>query len=123
MDLGLKDKVVVVTGGSKGIGLACARAFLAEGAKVGITSRAQENLDQACAELPGLFAVAADLVDAEQAAAMVAAMADHFGPIDILVNSAGAAARTPPEKLTPARWRAALDAKFFTYINVIDPVV
>lgn len=123
MDLGLKDKIVVVTGGSKGIGLACARAFLAEGAKVGITSRSQDNLDQACAELPGVFAVAADLVDAEQAAAMVAAMEDRFGPIDILVNSAGAAARTPPEKLTPARWRAALDAKFFTYINVIDPVV
>lgn len=123
MDLRLKDKIVVVTGGSKGIGLACARAFLAEGAKVGVTSRSQENLDQARAELPGLFAVAADLVDAEQAAAMVRAMQDRFGPIDILVNSAGAAARTPPEKLTPERWRAALDAKFFTYINVIDPVV
>jgi NAD(P)-dependent dehydrogenase (short-subunit alcohol dehydrogenase family) len=123
MDLGLKGKIVVVTGGSKGIGLACARAFAAEGAAVGITSRSQVNLDEARAELPALFAVAADLTVAEQAAAMVAAMADHLGPIDILVNSAGAAARTPPEQLTPARWRAALDAKFFTYINVIDPVV
>lgn len=123
MELGLKDKIVVVTGGSKGIGLACAAAFLAEGARVGITSRSQANLDEARAALPGVFAVAADLVDAEQAAAMVAAMESHFGPIDVLVNSAGAAARTPPEKLTPERWRAAMDAKFFSYVNVIDPVV
>ena len=45
------------------------------------------------------------------------------GPIAILVNSAGAARRTPPPELTPAAWRAAFDAKFFSYINVIDPLV
>ena len=44
-------------------------------------------------------------------------------PIDVLVNSAGAAKRTPPDELTPAAWRAAFDAKFFSYINVIDPMV
>ena len=42
---------------------------------------------------------------------------------DILVNSAGAAQRTPPDDLTPAAWRAAMDAKYFTYIHVLDPVV
>ncbi len=123
MDLGLKGKTVVVTGGSKGIGLACARLFLGEGAKVGITSRDQANIDRAKAELPALFGHAADLVDADQAAAMVAAMEKALGPIDILVNSAGAAKRVPPDELNPAHWRASLDAKFFTYINVMDPVV
>ena len=51
MDLGLKGKNVVITGGSKGIGLACARLFLAEGARVGIVSRSQQNLDRAKATL------------------------------------------------------------------------
>src|SRR4051812_48240768 len=106
MDLGLKGKTVVVTGGSKGIGLACARLFLGEGAKVGITSRDQANIDRAKAELPALFGHAADLVDADQAAAMVAAMEKALGPIDILVNSAGAAKRVPPDELNPAHWRA-----------------
>ena len=47
MELGLSGKTVLVTGGSKGIGLACARMFLAEGARVAITSRMQANLDRA----------------------------------------------------------------------------
>ncbi len=64
MDLGLTGKTVLVTGGSKGIGLACAKAFLAEGARVAIVSRAQANLDRAAAGLPGVVAIAADLTDA-----------------------------------------------------------
>jgi NAD(P)-dependent dehydrogenase (short-subunit alcohol dehydrogenase family) len=123
MDLGLSGKAVLVTGGSKGIGLACARLFLAEGARVGITSRAQVNLDRAQAAFGKLPAVAADLIDAAAAARMVEEMERALGPIDVLVNSAGAARRTPPEELTPAHWRAAMDAKYFSYVNVIDPVV
>lgn len=123
MDLGLSGKTVVVTGGSKGIGLACARLFLAEGARVGITSRAQANLDRAQAVLGKLPVVAADLIDAAAAARMVETMERALGRIDVLINSAGAARRTPPEELTPAHWRAAMDAKYFSYMNVIDPVV
>ena len=64
MELGLKGKVVLVTGGSKGIGLACAAGFAAEGARVAICSRSRENIDKASAELNGAFGVVADLVDA-----------------------------------------------------------
>ena len=123
MELGLANKIVVVTGGSRGIGFACAKAFLREGAKVGIASRSPENIARACAEAPGLFGVAADLKQPDAALAMIADMERALGPIDVVVNSAGAAARTPPDELTPAKWQAAMDAKFFTYINVIDPVV
>ncbi len=123
MDLDLNGKVVIVTGGSKGIGLACAQAFAAEGARVAIVSRNQANLDRALIGLAGAIGIAADLSDAEAAARMVDAVGRQLGPIDILVNSAGAAKRATPADLTPALWRAAMDAKYFPYIHAIDPVV
>ena len=123
MKLGLENKVVVVTGGSKGIGLACARAFLDEGARVGIVSRSRENVERACAELGPVVGHCADLIDPDQALAAFDALEAELGPVDVLVNSAGAARRTPPDELTPGHWRAAMDAKYFSYINVIDPAV
>jgi NAD(P)-dependent dehydrogenase (short-subunit alcohol dehydrogenase family) len=123
MDLGLQDKRVLITGGSKGIGLACAKAFIAEGAKVALVSRSQENLDQAKKSVGNAYTIATDLVDAAAAAAMVERVEKEFGAIDILVNSAGAAKRTDADDLTPAAWRAGMDAKYFSYINVIDPLI
>ena len=123
MELGLKGKVVLITGGSKGIGLACAQAFLKEGARIAICSRSRENIDKASADLDGAFGAVADLVDAVAAERVVETVEDKLGPIDILVNSAGAAKRTPPDDLNPTVWRDAFDAKFFSYINVIDPLV
>jgi len=123
MDLNLNGVVVLVTGGSKGIGFACARAFAAEGARVAIVSRAQDNIDKALADLPGAFGVAADLIDAAAAAAAIEKVEAALGPIGVLVNSAGAAKRTPPDELSPEVWRAAMDAKFFSYVNVIDPLI
>jgi len=125
MDLELKDKVVLVTGGSKGIGLACARAFIAEGAKVAIVSRSKVNLTVAARDLgkDHVLALAADLVQPAAARAVVAEVEGKLGPIDVLVNSAGAAKRTPPEDLTNESWRAAMDAKYFTYVHAIDAVI
>ncbi|MGC2785798.1 MAG: SDR family oxidoreductase [Roseiarcus sp.] len=123
MELGLKSKVVLVTGGSKGIGLACAQAFAAEGARIAICSRSRNNIDKATAQIKQAFGVVADLVDAAAAGRAIETVEARLGPIDILVNSAGAAKRTPPDELSPAIWREAFDAKFFSYINVIDPLV
>jgi NAD(P)-dependent dehydrogenase (short-subunit alcohol dehydrogenase family) len=123
MDLGLKDKRVLITGGSKGIGFACAKAFIAEGARVVLVSRSQENLDKAKKALAQAYVIAADLTDAAAAGAMVEKVEKEFGPIDVLVNSAGAAKRTDADDLTPAAWRAGMDAKYFSYINVIDPLI
>lgn len=123
MQLDLKGKTALVTGGSKGIGLACARALLSEGARVVICSRSQENIDRALADLPGAVGFAADLTSDTTALALVEKIESEVAPLDILVNCAGAAKRTPAPELTPADWRAAMDAKYFSYINVIDPVV
>ncbi len=129
MDLQLNAQHVLITGGSKGIGLACAHAFLAEGARVTLISRSAEHLAAAQAELTAAHAgasvhtVAADLRKAEQAQAAVVQAQQLGGDIDVLVNSAGAAKRTPPAELQAQAWHDAMDAKYFSYIHVLDPVI
>jgi NAD(P)-dependent dehydrogenase (short-subunit alcohol dehydrogenase family) len=120
MELGLQGKSVLVTGGSKGIGLACARAFFAEGAKVAIASRSRENLERAAKSLAVTLWAAADLTRAEAARELVREVEEKLGAIDILVNSAGAAKRYLPEDLDAGAWHAAMDAKYFTYIHTMD---
>lgn len=127
MDLELQGKVVLVTGGSKGIGQACAQAFAREGAKVAIVSRDLANLEAARSELAAdgaqILTIAADLRDPESAAHAVAQTEAALGPVDILINSAGAAKRHPPESLDAQAWRDAMDAKFFTYIHAMQAVL
>lgn len=131
MDLQLQDRHVLITGGSKGIGLACALGFLRECARVSLVSRDLQNLEQGRKTLVEAFAEAesrvsvqaADLKDPAGAVAALDAAEQAFGPVDVLVNSAGAARRTPPDELNAAAWHDAMDAKYFTYIHMIDPVV
>ncbi len=131
MDLGLRGKHILITGGSKGIGLACAREFLAEGCRVSLVSRERANLEAAREKLLAAFPGAAsaialysaDLREPAAAGKVVSDAENEHGAIDVLVNSAGAAKRTPPDELTPERWREAMDAKYFSYINVIDPLI
>ena len=123
MKLDLEGKVVLVTGGSKGIGLSCARAFLAEGAKVAIASRSRENLERASAACRATLCVAADLTRAEAARDTVREVLGKLGEIDVLVNSAGAAKRYLPDELDASAWHAAMDAKYFTYIHTMDAVL
>jgi len=127
MDLHLEDKLVVVTGASKGIGYACANAYLREGADVVLVSRSATNLEAALATLQSgrrkPRALVADLTHSDQALGIVDEIERDVGPIDILVNSAGAARRYAPADLDAAAWHAAMDAKFFSYIHPIDAVL
>jgi len=123
VELGLAGKVVLITGGSKGIGLACAQAFAAEGAKVAIVSRSREHLDRALGESGAALSVAADLTRSESALTMVRECEDKLGDIDVLVNSAGAAKRYLPDDLNANAWHAAMDAKYFTYIHAMDAIL
>ena len=127
MDFELHDKIVVITGASKGIGLACATAFAREGAKVVGISREPANLHAAQAQLASLdMAMAvqpADLSDSVAAQLVMECIENDHGPIDVLVNCAGAARRAPPDELDAAAMLAAMQAKYFSYMHAIDPVI
>jgi NAD(P)-dependent dehydrogenase (short-subunit alcohol dehydrogenase family) len=132
MNLQLDNQHVLITGGSKGIGLACALGFLREGARVSLLSRDGANLEAARQTLIAqegekagarIAVYTADLRLPGDAVEALDAAEIAFGPVDVLVNSAGAAKRTPPDALEPMVWHEAMQAKYFTYIHMIDPVV
>lgn len=128
MDLKLKGKHVLITGASKGIGYACADAFAQEGANVSLVARDLGNLNAAQKQLQAkhpnveVAIYSADLIDHHAAQTALDKAQTRLGEIDVLVNSAGAAKRTPAAELTPQAWRDALDAKFFSYVNMMNPV-
>ncbi|TCV94519.1 NAD(P)-dependent dehydrogenase (short-subunit alcohol dehydrogenase family) [Luteibacter rhizovicinus] len=127
MESGLKGRRVLVTGASKGIGLACARAFAAEGASVVGVSLSIDNLHAAREDLRragfDMDIHAVDLRDSKAAAALIASLEESGAPLDVLVNSAGAARRFPLDELGHEAFQGALDAKYFTYLNVLAPLI
>ncbi len=129
MDLQLSGKHVLITGGSKGIGLACAHAFLAEGTSLSLVSRDAGNLERAAVALrkahPGarIATFGADTGVAAQALAALEQAQQAGGAIDVLVNSAGAARRTPADELQPQAWADAMQAKYFACVYMMDAVV
>lgn len=130
MDLNLNGKIAIVTGGSSGIGLACAKTLFAEGANVVIA--AHEGVEEAAdliqkaistKEKAGVIAVKSDLSIAGQAKEVVNKAIDSFGKIDILVNCAGAARAGAFLELTDQDFLDAWTLKLLGYIRMVKEVV
>ncbi len=123
MDLELRDKVALVTGSSRGLGLASARALAAEGCHVLLTARSADALERARAELSALpgagrvEAVAADLATPAGIVKAVQAAADAFGGLDILVNNIGLARGADLLDTSDAEWQEALDQTLFPAVR------
>ncbi|TDF99662.1 SDR family NAD(P)-dependent oxidoreductase [Paenibacillus piri] len=122
MDLGLKGKAALVTGGSKGIGFQTALMLAREGANVAICARNEEELQKAAAsikEQTGVDAlyIQADMTIQNDCERAVAIAAERFGRLDILVNNAGTAAANPFDKVSTDLWNQDLNLKLFGAIH------
>ena len=105
-----RDKVVWITGGGSGIGAELARQFAAQGARVAVSGRRTERLDEVAAELGGSgLAVQCDVTEETSIEAAVAAVVEHFGRLDVAIANAGFAVAGRIEKITAAEWRRQLD--------------
>jgi len=124
MDTSLNGKTALVTGGSLGLGLAMARSFYSEGAKVAIIARRQEPIDEAVEDIlkiPGggsILGISCDVTDSDSVSLMHSQVTDELGGIDILVNNAGQAAGKPFPLITDEEWQADLDLKLMAAIRL-----
>jgi 3-oxoacyl-[acyl-carrier protein] reductase len=124
MDLELVDKIAVVTGASRGLGLAAADALVREGCRVSICARGTESLDEAARGLRRLagsddrvLAVALDVSTPDGVAELFGRTEDAFGGVDILVNNVGLARGGALEDTTDAEWQEAFDQTLFPAIR------
>ncbi len=119
MDLKLKGQRVLVTGGSRGIGLAIAQAFAAEGAVPILVSRDSGHLAKAVQAIQDSSGVKALSVQADLAAAGSSErLFQDVGPVDVLVNNAGAIPGGTLHDISEQRWREAWDLKLYSYVNL-----
>ncbi|TCP57037.1 3-oxoacyl-[acyl-carrier protein] reductase [Tamaricihabitans halophyticus] len=128
MDLQLTDKVVFVTGASKGIGRATAEHLAREGADVVITARTADALEETAKEISAetgrtIVPMAGDMSVAEDVQRCVDATIERFGKIDVLVTCAGSSPGGLLEELTEEQWLASLNLKFMGYVRAVRAVI
>lgn len=122
-----RNKVVLVTGGSRGLGLVMARQLLQQGARVAVSARDQAELERARSDLaqhPGrVLTVSCDISDRQQVQAMVHDVQRHFGRIDVLINNAGTIQVGPVELMTLEDYEAAMNVHFWGPLYAISAVL
>ena len=130
MDLGLRGKVAIITGSSRGLGLAAARALVAEGCQVSISARGERTLTEAAQALTSsaadgaeVLAVVADLATEAGVARVVDATVERFGGVDVLVNNVALARGGDLLATTDAEWQEAFDQTLFPAIRATRRVV
>jgi len=132
MNLRLENKVALVLASSKGLGLACAMGLYEEGANVVISSRSEENLNNAKQKIESIrsisennkaFTVVADLLYEDQIKTLVEKTIDEFGRIDILVHNAGGPPSAPISKITQEEWSDSIELNLRSFIRISELIV
>ena len=128
MDLGIKGRVAIVSGGSRGIGYETIREFLEAGVKVMTCSRNGDQVAESCRKLAAqtggdVRSIQADLSTAEGGKRLFEATMAEFGTVDILVNNAGITRDSVFRKMTPDAWKAVIDTNLNSLFNVTKQVI
>ncbi|HEU4740070.1 MAG TPA: SDR family oxidoreductase [Meiothermus sp.] len=118
-----QGKVVVVTGGSRGLGLVLGRMLADEGARLAICARDPEELERARAELAGrgaeVLSLPCDLTRYQEVRAFIQMVENHLGRIDVLINNAGVITVGPLEEMTPQDFREMMDTNFYGAVHTV----
>jgi 3-oxoacyl-[acyl-carrier protein] reductase len=123
MDLGLRDRVCVVTGSTGGIGLATARMLADEGARVVVTGRDAERVDAARADADASLGVVCDLSAPAAPERLIAEARAALGPVECLVNNVGLAYQTSLDELSDAQWDEMWQLNVMSYVRAIRAVL
>jgi 3-oxoacyl-[acyl-carrier protein] reductase len=123
MDLGLRDRVCVVTGSTGGIGLATARMLAEEGARVVVCGRDSAGVERAREETGAALGVVADLGEPGAPEELVHDASAELGPVDCLVNNVGVAYQVPFDELEDARWDEMWQLNVMSYVRAIRAVL
>lgn len=122
----LAGKTVLVTGGSRGLGVAIAREFLRHGARVALTARDRAELERAAAKLAAfgpVYFVESDLREPDAPGQVVDAVRGHWGPLDVLVHDAGIMQLGPWDQMTDGDFQSAMDLHFWAALRLAKAVL
>jgi 3-oxoacyl-[acyl-carrier protein] reductase len=124
MDLGLKGKVAMVAGASRGLGFAVAQALAREGVRVSIASRDRASIEAAAKKMGGeVFATTADVSSGDAIGAWASATTDRFGAIDLLFTNSGGPPAGAALSFDDAAWQQAVDLLLFSTIRMVRAAV
>jgi 3-oxoacyl-[acyl-carrier protein] reductase len=123
MDLGLRERVCVVTGSTAGIGYETARLLAAEGARVVVTGRSADRVERARTEVGGVLGASADLADPSAPEALIARVTAEVGPVDVLVNNVGIAHQVSFEDISDQQWEEMWQLNVMSYVRAIRAVL
>jgi 3-oxoacyl-[acyl-carrier protein] reductase len=123
MDLGLRERVCVVTGSTAGIGLAAARLLAGEGAQVVVTGRDSERVGRAREDVGATLGIVADLAEPGAAEELIAETSEALGDVDCLVNNVGIAYQASFDELTDAQWDEMWQLNVMSFVRGIRAVL
>ena len=119
----IKNKVVIITGASHGIGEAAAKLLSAKGAKVVLAARSREKIDTVQKELPGSLAITTDMRKPEDIKNLIKKTIEKFGRVDILINNAGQGMGGPVETINIDEYKSIMELNVYGVLEAMQAVI